>query len=116
MRNLNNAYHSEVLEQLASDSACAHEEPFLAQDLLLKLPTEDGDLPVVAVAGGGAVFHAGVLRGKALQSVEMHPLLDWHELARDGLEKNEFYCRYAVEALYKIYLKKAFLSCTLKND
>mmetsp|Transcript_38459 Transcript_38459/g.96748 ORF Transcript_38459/g.96748 Transcript_38459/m.96748 type:complete len:575 (+) Transcript_38459:667-2391(+) len=84
-----NAHHGPVLDHLAADRSGAHQEVAQVLHSLLQLPTDHGDLRVVAAATRSELLHAeiGGVLGQHLNGVKVHPLMQRGELARARLQR-----------------------------
>merc|ERR550517_593183 len=87
-------HHCKVLEQFATNGACAYNEILLLPELLLEPLTKYGNLAIVT----GSLWRALLLSegcfetiatcsllGQTLNSIKVQPLEDWMELATGGL-------------------------------
>jgi hypothetical protein len=80
-----NAGHSKVFQKLTTDGAGAHNEVAQGAQLLLELVAQHRHLRRVAIVGHFEVLDRSAVVRKALLSIKVQELLDWHELATAAL-------------------------------
>jgi hypothetical protein len=104
-----NAGHGKVFQKLTADGAGANDEVAKGAQLLLELVTQHGHLRGIAIVGHFVVLDRSALVRKALLSIKVQELLDWHKLAAAALHHLLSYDAANLENIYVFSL--AFNPC-----
>jgi hypothetical protein len=80
-----NAGHGKVFQKLTTNCAGAHNEVAKGAQLLLELVAQHGHLRGIAIVGHFEILDGSAVVRKALLSIKVQELLDWHELAAAAL-------------------------------